>query len=220
MPRVKVKAAKRGGRRPGRPAGATGDRTRERVLGAAAETFARRGLAGTSVRDIAKQARIRVSTLYHYFPSKEALYEEVQQRVHAQVREIVVQALGESGDLRTTTRKALGDLFDLFLENRAYVQLGCRTILESPPRAASDARIADRWLGLTEGQLKPAELRGQVKNIDPVLFMVTVDALVHWHIVNDGVYRRLLGKGLDDPAVAARVREHVIQVALRTLGLD
>ena len=59
-----------------------------------------------------------------------------------------------------------------------------------------------------------------MKEIDPVLFMVTIDALVHWHIVNDGLYRQLLGHGLDDPELAARVREHVIAVALRTLGLE
>ena len=68
-----MSGAPRRTRRPGRPAGASGDRTRERVLVAAVETFARTGLAGTSVRDIAKRARIRVSTLYHYFESKEAL---------------------------------------------------------------------------------------------------------------------------------------------------
>jgi hypothetical protein len=38
--------------------------------------------------------------------------------------------------------------------------------------------------------------------------------------VNDGLYRQLLGHGLDDPELAARVREHIIAVALRTLGLE
>ena len=65
---------------------------------AAVAIFARQGLAGTSVRDIARLARIRVSSLYHYFPSKEALYGEVQGRVHSQVRELVVSALGQGLD--------------------------------------------------------------------------------------------------------------------------
>jgi hypothetical protein len=50
--------------------------------------------------------------------------------------------------------------------------------------------------------------------------MVTIDALVHWHILHDGLYRRILGAGLDDPEVSARAREHIVAVALRTLGLD
>jgi AcrR family transcriptional regulator len=204
----------------GRPVGATGDRTRERILAAALSIFAKQGQAGTSVRDIARQARIRVSTLYHHFASKDALYLEVQERVQSQVRELVVTALGEGCDLRETTRTAVGALFDLLLSNRAFMQLGYRRTLDGSPRSEPDRRIADRWLGLLEGVLKPAEARGEVKDVDPVLFMVTIDGLVHWHIANDDLYRQLLGRGLDDPDLAARVRDHVIRVALRTLGLD
>jgi hypothetical protein len=136
------------------------------------------------------------------------------------VRELVVSALGRGQDLRETTRAAVGMLFDLFLANPAFVQLGYRTALESPSRFGAERRIADRWLGLLEGVLRPAQVRGEIKGIDPVLFMVTIDALVHWHIVNDGLYRQLLGRGLDDPDVARRVREHLTTVALRTLGLE
>jgi AcrR family transcriptional regulator len=215
-----VSAPRRRTRRPGRPAGANGDRTRERVLTAAVETFARTGLAGTSVRDIAKQARIRVSTLYHYFPSKEALYHAVQERVHGQVRELVVAALGRGRDFRETAATAIAELFDFFLRNRAYVQLCLRTALEGRPGTLADERITERWLGFLEGTLRPPQVRGEVRDIDPVLLMLTVDALVHWHIVADGLFKRLLGKGLDDATFARQVREHVTEVAMRTLGLD
>src|SRR5262249_7371028 len=153
-PLGRVSPRGRRARRPGRPVGARGDRTRERILAAAIATFARKGLAGTSVPDIARQARIRVSTLYHYFRSKEALYQEVQERVDGQVRELVVSALSTGPDLRETTRTAVGGLFDLFLSNRALVLLGYRTALESPARFGTERRIADRWLGLLEGVLK------------------------------------------------------------------
>jgi AcrR family transcriptional regulator len=216
----RVSAAPRRARRPGRPAGANGDRTRERVLVAAVETFARTGLAGTSVRDIARRARIRVSTLYHYFPSKEALYHAVQERVHAQVRELVLATLGRGRDLKENTATAIRELFDFFLRNPAVVRLGYRTALEGRPGTLADERIAERWLGLLDGTLGPSRVRGEVKDVDPVLLMLTIDALVHWHIIADGLYRRLLGKGLDDAALAHRVREHVTAVALRTLGLD
>ncbi|MFN8544342.1 MAG: TetR/AcrR family transcriptional regulator [Candidatus Binatia bacterium] len=206
-------------RRPGRPAGANGDRTRERVIAAAVDIFARSGLAGASVRDIARQARIRVSTLYHYFPSKEALYREVQERAHDEIRERMLSVLGEGSDLRATASAAIGGAFDFYLANRAYAQLGYRVGLENGA-LGDDQRVTERWLGLVEGVLRPAVLKGLMKGVDPVLFMVTVDALLHWHIVNDCLYRHLLGRGLDDPEIARRTREHVIQVALRTVGLD
>ena len=187
---------------------------------AAVETFASTGLAGTSVRDIAKRARIRVSTLYHYYPSKEALYHAVQERVHQQVRELVVTTLGHARDFRETAATAIRELFDFFLRNRAYVRLGYRTALEGRPGTLADDRIAERWRGHIEGTLGPSQARGEVRDVDPVLLMLTIDALIHWHIIADGLYRRMLGKGLDDPELAHRVREHVTQMALRTLGID
>jgi AcrR family transcriptional regulator len=215
-----VKPPPRRTRRPGRPAGSNGDRTRERLLVAAVETFARTGLAGTSVRDIAKRARIRVSTLYHYFPSKEALYHAVQDRVHGQVRELVITALGQGRDFKETAATAIRELFDFFLRNRAYVRLGYRTALEGRPGTLADDRIAERWLGLLEGTLGPSQVRGEVRAVDPVLLMLSIDALVHWHIIADALYERLLGKNLDDPELAHQVREHVTEIALRTLGLE
>ena len=46
------------------------------VLAAAIGCFAARGLAGAGMREIARSAGLTEGTLYHYFPSKEALIEE------------------------------------------------------------------------------------------------------------------------------------------------
>ena len=57
----------------GRIAGATGAQTRERLLRAAADVFARRGYDGTRVADIATEAGLSNSALYAYFASKAEL---------------------------------------------------------------------------------------------------------------------------------------------------
>ena len=207
-------------RRPGRPTGQTGDKTRERIVLAAVESFGKRGLAGTSVRDIAHRSRIRVSTLYHYFPSKMELYREVQGRVHDEVRSIVLEQLARGLPLAELVREVVGRVFDFFLSHRTFLQLGCRTAVEPTLAGDGDSPLRERWLGLIEGMLKPATERGEVKDIDPIHLMVTIDALVHWHIVNEPLYKRLLGKGFDDPDVVERTRAHVVNVALRTLGLE
>ena len=206
-------------RRPGRPAGHTGDETRARILRAALESFAERGLAGSSVRDIAKAASIRVSTLYPYFSSKDALYREVQEGVHQELGEIAVAEMGRGLGLADLTRAIVGRTFDYFLENRACLQLWCRAAVEP---SLTDHDSSDRrrhWLAFIEGTLGPARERGDVKEVDPVQLMITVDALVHWHVVSESVYRELLGRDFGDADLVARTREHVISVALRSLGL-
>jgi len=54
--------------------------TEKAILDAAEGVFARRGLAGTRVREIAEAAGVNGATLYNYYPSKSALYEAVLER--------------------------------------------------------------------------------------------------------------------------------------------
>ncbi|MBN1675360.1 MAG: TetR/AcrR family transcriptional regulator [Kiritimatiellae bacterium] len=53
------------------------ERTRRRILKAAAALFGRRGYAGASARDIAARAGIRAATMYHYFSSKQRILHEI-----------------------------------------------------------------------------------------------------------------------------------------------
>jgi AcrR family transcriptional regulator len=193
--------------------------TRDRILEKGLEVFAELGFAGASVRDIARKAQIRVSTLYHYFASKEALWDRVQEKLQEELRQLMVSILSRSSDLREMSREAVGQLFDFFLAHRAYVQLGHHIYLERGYNRATQQRVS-RWLGFMEGLMKPAEAQGRMKPVDPLLFIVTMDGLLHWHLASDHFYREHFGGELSDPAVAARVREHVIQVVLRTVGLD
>ena len=53
-----------------------GDR-RERILVSAAALFARKGVAATTVREIADDVGILSGSLYHHFESKEAMVDEI-----------------------------------------------------------------------------------------------------------------------------------------------
>jgi TetR/AcrR family transcriptional regulator len=54
--------------------------TRERILDAAEALFAQSGLAGTAVRDIARDAGLTAASLYNHFEGKQDLYEAVLDR--------------------------------------------------------------------------------------------------------------------------------------------
>jgi len=50
---------------------------RQRILDKSLELFSRRGFAQTAVADIARESNISKGLLYHYFSSKEQLFEEI-----------------------------------------------------------------------------------------------------------------------------------------------
>jgi AcrR family transcriptional regulator len=57
-----------------RPAGADAAATRDRILVAAARRFAERGVAGTTIRDIAREAGVSLGIVHHHFGSKAELH--------------------------------------------------------------------------------------------------------------------------------------------------
>jgi AcrR family transcriptional regulator len=63
------------GRSPGRPRADTDPDTRARTLLAAQVQFGERGFAGVSMDQLAKAAGVNVRAIYHYFPSKRALFD-------------------------------------------------------------------------------------------------------------------------------------------------
>jgi AcrR family transcriptional regulator len=56
---------------------------RESILAAATRAFAAEGLAGTRTQQIAKQAGVSEALLFRHFPSKQALYDAVHERLIA-----------------------------------------------------------------------------------------------------------------------------------------
>ena len=57
------------------------DDVRARILTAAEEVFAARGYAGATTREIAERAGIGKRMLFYYFPSKDAVYRAVLERI-------------------------------------------------------------------------------------------------------------------------------------------
>jgi TetR/AcrR family transcriptional regulator, cholesterol catabolism regulator len=56
---------------------AKSERTRQRILDAAASVLSVKGFAGTRLTDVADHAEIQAPAIYYYFPSREDLIEEV-----------------------------------------------------------------------------------------------------------------------------------------------
>lgn len=64
--------------------------------------FAHKGIAGTSINEIAKEAGISVGLMYHYYKSKEDLYTELVKTAICSAREFLVQLQAEE---KTPTEK-------------------------------------------------------------------------------------------------------------------
>jgi len=190
--------------------------TRERVVGAATRLFADGGYGLTSMRDIARAARIRAATLYHHFKSKDQLYHEVLEREQAKLRELMNTVLAEETDFPRQIERMVTLAFDYHRQNPSLAKLGLRAALGDGLTRPYDSR----WLGMMEALLRPRAVKGEIKDIDPALFLITAGAIIQHHVVANGTYRELVGRSVSAEEIEARTRAHVTQVILRSLGLD
>lgn len=71
------------------------ERTREAILVAAEDYFARKGFEGTSLHQIAEAAGVARSTPAYFFGSKEALYDAVLARIVARGRKAMTSAASD-----------------------------------------------------------------------------------------------------------------------------
>lgn len=117
--------------------------TRDRILDVAEALFARKGLAGTAVRDIARAAGLTAPSLYNYFEGKQALYEAVIARGVQPLFDVIGAATrgGARGGDRT------GDMLDGIMDHLASHPDLARLIQhEALTDGASLEKIAQGWL--------------------------------------------------------------------------
>ena len=112
--------------------------SREKLLDVAEALFARSGFSGVGMREVAEQAGLGKSSLFHHFSTKQALFFEVVGHVLVRIAEHVIPPLDGAG--RPTERLgATSDAFvDALAEHPTSARLLLRSLFDGPPFLGDD----------------------------------------------------------------------------------
>jgi AcrR family transcriptional regulator len=148
--RVHIRAKTRT-REPRATAPAAGEQpTRELILDAAERLFAKHGLDGVAVRDLARETNLTPSSLYNHFPSKEALYDAVLERGFRPIVEMTAEAWQSGSALKAeSVRKQIEQMVAHLAEHRDLAPLLQRVMLEDAGRP--EPRIG-KWIRLLSNE--------------------------------------------------------------------
>lgn len=148
---------------------------RDEVVAAAVRLFAARGVSRTSMRAIGRAVGVTDATLYHYFPSKDALLEAAFRSATFQVDDQETAFEGTPGSFRERLL-AVGEAFLAVLaRDPAWTRLVVRESLRQPEKAADrdvgsllDALGRHRVASLAAA-LEREALAGRVRKADAEL---------------------------------------------------
>lgn len=107
----------------GRTLTARGERTRQRLIDAAAEVFARQGFLDTKITDITTEAGSANGSFYTYFDSKEEIFREVIARVNDEMRRPLDQRLGPGAGPRERIEHATRQYVEAYRAQAKMVAL-------------------------------------------------------------------------------------------------
>jgi AcrR family transcriptional regulator len=94
------------------------DRYRKELLNKCFELFAEKGYSSVTMREIASEIGVSTGTLYHYFPSKDSLFEQlIEYLSHEDTKE---EALVELGNPPTLAER-IDKLMEYVAKNQDYI---------------------------------------------------------------------------------------------------
>ncbi|MEM9553184.1 MAG: TetR/AcrR family transcriptional regulator [Acidobacteriota bacterium] len=206
--------------------------TELRILDAALELFAEKGLHGASTQEIGDAAGVGKSTLHYYFRHKDELYAQVFERAFMAMAEPLRERMRPGLGLRETLEIFLDHKVRAYHERPAMVRLWMHENMIGAPVATPLLRRVNREgdspYAIFVDNLRAAIERGESRPVDPLQTWVTaMGASLFLPIARESMVTSLeifhteSGKG-DEPFdyerfVADRT-EHLVELIVRGLA--
>lgn len=163
------------------------DERREQILSAALKVFAKRGFAATKISDIVSQGGMSHGLVYHYFKSKEEIFNELLARAMSSSGEslLMVEALPLSPlqKVRETAKYILGGI-DQWEDTSYYFLIVIHAaMMDMEESVFADSNVAvDSMMRI----LKRGQEIGEVRDGDPlemaILFFAAIQGVAFYKL--------------------------------------
>lgn len=188
--------------------------TRRLIADTALRLFRERGYEGTTMRLVATEAGVAVGNAYYYFPSKDALVQELYRRVQVEHREAVADRLPRGGTLEQRLRgvfhAGLGVMAPFRSFGAAFVSTAIRPGDAASPFSEASTESRELAVGLfadvVDGADPPVRTPAQ-EELPELLWLLWLGITLFWLYDDspDAARTRRLVDGVS-PLVARLVR--------------
>ena len=171
--------------------------SRAKILDVAEALFARRGYAGVGLREVADGVGLGKSSLFHHFPTKLDLYNEVMGRVLARLDERISPAIRSHAGHAERLDRLIDAMVDALAEHPTTARLALRSLFDDvrhdpanpPPYERTLWLLIDRFQALlTEGVEA-----GVFRDVSPGHFTQTLIGATIYHFASADLGEQILG---------------------------
>lgn len=188
------------------------------IIGAAEQLFAKFGYRGTSISVVAEAAGVPKANVYHYFASKEALYQRVLERTHIWWGSAALVFETEDDPVEALSAY-VNRKMDMSRENYFGSKVWASEVIQGAPMLQGYLENEVRgWTRLQMARIERWIAEGKILPIAPLPFLMMIWATTQWYADFEHQITALNGgRGLtDDEFEAAKVT--VREIVLRGIG--
>lgn len=206
-------------RRPkGQPLPRDGARTRQKILTIAGEEFAAKGYDGARVDEIVRRANVSKNLVYHYFESKDDLFQSVLEAAYARMRERQDVTALEDLDPVIGIRKLVVATFSYWREAQDFIGylasenfLKGRHIRRSKSIRSGYPKLIQNIESLLERGKKSGVFRSDV---DPVDLYISISSLGYHYLANRHTFSAIFNRDFTAAEPLERRLKHIEDVIL------
>ncbi|MBL0375183.1 TetR family transcriptional regulator [Rhizobium sp. KVB221] len=162
--------------------------TQKRIMAAAKKEFARNGLGGARVDVIAEQAKANKRMIYHYFESKETLFQRVLEEAYSDIRSAEQKLQLDHLDARSALEKLVRFTWKYYLDNPEFITLVNSENLHKAKHLKKSELIhtmSRRFVSMVGELLERGVKEGVFRDgIDPVQLNITIAAINYYYLTN------------------------------------
>jgi AcrR family transcriptional regulator len=162
--------------------------TKARILDAAKKEFAKNGLGGARVDLISEKAKANKRMIYHYFGSKEGLFQTVLENAYVDIRTAEMKLNLDHLEPRQALERLVRFTWDYYLKNPEFITLVNSENLHRAKHLKKSEVIKDysrRFVSMVEGILARGVATGIFRpGIDPVQLNLTIAAIGYYYLTN------------------------------------
>lgn len=162
--------------------------TKARILAAAKREFAKNGLGGARVDVIAEKARANKRMIYHYFESKEGLFQRVLEEAYIDIRSAEQKLNLDHLEPRAALERLVRFTWDYYLKNPEFLTLvNSENLHRAKHLKNSEAvKVVSRKFVSMVGAILDRGVEAGVfrPGIDPVQLNITIAAIGYYYLTN------------------------------------
>jgi TetR/AcrR family transcriptional regulator len=164
------------------------ERTKARIVRAATELFTRLGPTGASLDDISKKAGVQRGLIYHYFKTKDALFDQVLARPFTEFLESHLEFLRVGSLDVDGLCEATSGFFRFLARHPELVRLlGWVMAMRHALRDLPQLEITRALIARTLARIEEARAAGSLRaEVDPAHLLISIiDLSVAWFLTRD-----------------------------------